>query len=476
MINQKIIELNRALKKHNRELKRKEKKKKRRIQKQIRLQQNNRISRAVEEELKGDFSFENTIEKWMPQNIIDIISKKDSQFNLSNLLESTNNSKGVFLVPENFSIVDNPKNSYKFIREVFGALLFQTHPKVVLDYSICQQIDLGAQTLLDIILLDVFSFYRKCRRHKKTMPKVINIGGCNIRNKAVSKMLFSVGSPATLNNEKRVFPDIIPYRLCIYKRPSNLNSTDASCQKAIDTTILVDYVLNCLKRLDKSLTPEKLDDLCTVISEILINAEEHSSYQKRYSIGYFHETNDDESHYGVFRLVILNFGESIYSKFKSEDCPNKDIVAKMENLSKEYTSKGFFRRQKFQEETLWTLYSLQEGVTTVSKEKYKKRGHGSIRFIESFFNIKGNMKADSSSKMAILSGNTSLIFDGKYNIVEKTDSSGENFKIITFNESDDISDAPDEKYVKYVTEDFPGTLISAKIIFNEDDIEYEIKS
>ena len=469
------ISINRANKKHQRNIKSRFKKKKRRIQKQKHTEQNNIISQKTERELNGDFSLENIIQQWMPQNIINIIGNQNSQFSTDNLLKSVQNADGKFLVPKVFSIVENPEPSYKFIREVFGALLFQTHDKILMDYSICQRVDLGAQVLLDIIQLDIISFYKKCRRHKKTSPKVSKIGGLNVINENVSKMLFSVGSPAIHNGDKRDFPDIIPYKLCIYERPPNLDSTEASMQKDIDTTTLVDYVLDCLKRMDKYLTPERLDDLCTVISEILINAEEHSSTQKRFSIGYFQETNGSEKHYGIFRLAILNFGDNIYSKFKDPNCPNQDIVRIMEQLSKEYTSKGLFKRKKFEEETLWTLYSLQEGVTTVPKELYKKRGNGSIRFIESFFNIKGSQGVDNISKMAILSGNTSIIFDGKYGITDNLNDKGEKFQIMTFNDSGLISDIPDKNYVKFVKEDFPGTIISARILFNEDDFQHEIK-
>lgn len=470
------ISLNRANKRYKRRVKSRLKQKNRRIREQHQAQLYNRLSHTAEKELNGDFSLENVIQQWMPENIINLISNENSQFRTANLYKAAQNADGNFLVPPIFSIVENPGASYKFIREVFGALLFQTHREIVMDYSLCQRVDLGAQVLLDIIQLDIISFFKKCRRHKKTSPKVIGIGGRNVKKEDISKMLFSVGSPAIHNDDQRDFPDIIPYKLCVYERPPDLDSTEASRQKDIDTTTLVDYVLDCLSRMGKHLTPERLDDLCTVISEILINAEEHSSNQKRFSIGYFQETNGTDEHYGVFRLAILNFGDNIYSKFKDPDCPNKDIIKNMKQLSKDYTSKGFFKWKKFEEETLWTLYSLQEGVTTVSKKLYKKRGNGSIRFIESFFNLKGSQTVDEISKMAILSGNTSIIFDGKYGIVDKYNDKDEKFQVMTFNESGNIADLPDKEFVKFVKEDFPGTMISARILFNEDDFKYEIES
>lgn len=119
---------------------------------------------------------------------------------------------------------------------------------------------------------------------------------------------------------------------------------------------------------------------------------------------------------------------------------------------------------------MWTLYALQEGVTSISTKRYK-RGNGSIRFIDSFFNIKGSQSVDNISKMSILSGKTRIIFDGKYEITTKTNDAGNVFKVMTFNKSGNIEDKPDSNYVYSVDDYFPGTMISAKILLNEDDIK-----
>lgn len=138
----------------------------------------------------------------------------------------------------------------------------------------------------------------------------------------------------------------------------------------------------------RKLDDDSMDDLCTVIGEILINAEEHSSTHCRYSIGYFEQKSIDDKKVGVFQLVILNMGRSIYEKFHDLDCPNKAVVEKMKALSNRYTEKKFWSFKTFDEETLWTLYSLQDGVTSISPQAYSHRGNGSLRFIESFFNLK----------------------------------------------------------------------------------------
>jgi hypothetical protein len=431
----------------------------------------------AKESLGGDISYENIINKWLPVNISYILACENSDFHIEKVVKDIPENGGVFKVPKEFSIVDHPNESFKFIQNILGALVLQKYTKMVIDYSECKRVDLGAQVLLDIILKDIILFFNRCKGFKPTMPRVKEINGINIKDKNVQKLLFSVGSPAIHSNRTVNFPDIIPYKLCIHDREIDGDPIAIREQKDLDTTKLIDYVIDCLKSLGRTLTGDKLDDLSTVIGEILINAEEHSTTKFRFSIGYFHKIEINGKQFGVFRLAILNFGKTIYEKFKDRDCPNKSVVKKMTALSERYTTKKFFFSKAFEEETLWTLYALQDGVTSVAPDRYKKRGTGSITFIESFFNIKGKMKeVDEFSRMAILSGNTNITFDGTYNTTPGL-VDGEEYKFMTFNKTGSIEDKPDPKYVKYVDNYFPGTIISAKILFNEDDLieENEIK-
>ena len=125
-------------------------------------------------------------------------------------------------------------------------------------------------------------------------------------------MMFSVGSPANLKIQTNEYSDVIRYKLNVHKNDKEADYLKRIEQKELDTSDIADYVIKCLKRMNRKLTPTKRDDLCTVIGEILINAEEHSTTKYRYSMGYFVEEKKDNKHFGVFRLVILNFGDTIY--------------------------------------------------------------------------------------------------------------------------------------------------------------------
>lgn len=410
------------------------------------------------------------INKQIPEILGYIIRNEKSPLNLKDIAKHHYATNGYVEMPANFSVLENPEVSFEAIRKIISALLVEDVPWLTIDYNLCTHVDISTQALLDIVLLDFCRFREKCNKISRCGRIFPNIRGINIKEKAVQKMMFSVGSPANLKIRTNEYSDVIRYTLNVHKNDKDADYLKRIEQKELDTSDIADYVIKCLKRMNRKLTPVKRDDLCTVIGEILINAEEHSTTKYRYTMGYFVEEKGDNKHFGVFRLVILNFGDTIYDKFKSVDCPNKEIVAKMRGLSKKYTKRLLFKKGLFEEESLWTLYALQEGITSVSTEKYK-RGNGSIRFIESFFNIKGSKEVDDVSVMTIASGRTRILFNGYYGIQTKKNEFGEDFRVMTFNHSGNIEEQPDDKYVFCANHYFPGTMITAKILLNDDDLK-----
>jgi hypothetical protein len=448
------------LKRQKRNLKFKKKRKDRRLRVLL-----NHIE--LKKDLGGDSSLQNQLDKWLPETVkyfIHIAGKnylpyKDVKINSNGLIIS---------IPREFCLNTNIKISLSFINTLIQFLLIDSHKTITIDYSKCKSIDLSAQICLDALLIDTLKFITKRDKYFKTRPRIKSIGGENINNLDVKKILFSIGSPAIINKRSYKFRDIVPYHLCIHNKESE--SLRNSQRKELDTTNLVEHVINSLALINKELSQESIEDLSTVIGEILINAEEHSTLNQRYSTGYFQKINNPnlDKAFGIYHLVILNFGSSIYEIFKSFDCKNIDNVNKMQLLSEKYTKNRLFSKS-FHEGSLWTLYSLQEGITSTSPFEFKKRGNGSIRFIESFFNLRSNNDRDKISRLNIISGNTNILFDGSYDIMDKI-VGNDTFKVMTFNKSGNIEDKPDGKFVKKINTFFPGTIITAKILITEDDI------
>lgn len=461
-----------TLRRFRRRIKSQNKRNKRKKQRSFTLE-NNRKYREI---AKLIHSYEDALLYFMPRNLSYLTQNEKSPFYVKNLEKEKFKKVRTFDVPSCFSIIKNEKESFLFLKQIISAFVYQTCDDLWIDYRNCQETDLVTQIFLDAILLEIDCFIENCKKANiyDKYVRLASIGGKNMNNSSVRRLLNSVVSPAVLLNRQILYRDIIPYRLKRFDG-KNLSHSSLLAQKEIDTTTLLDYVNSCLSRVKKSLNREAMKDLGYVVGETLINAEEHSSLRYRYLIGYFEECTEDNRHFGMLNLVILNFGQTIYEKFKypDEGIPvNSDCLKKMKDLSDNFQSHSWFNRNSFTEETLWTLYSLQEGVSCIPKDVCK-RGNGTIQFINSFFKLKGDDKADDISRMYLLSGNTRIDFDGTYKLVDVQDENGVPRGIISFNESGKLTDIPDRKYVRAVPYYFPGTAIFAKLLINDDDLNNE---
>lgn len=361
-----------------------------------------------------------------------------------------------FKIPQVFSIIENYTETTIFLRKLFNALYNQSFEEIFIDYQDCKEIDVCASMCMDIMLADFINYYKLCSKDRHTV-KIQSIKPINYNRYEIEKILFSIGAYKNLKGFNITFDNVIPFPIKI----GHKDNPRLSEKREVDITQTVDYIIDCLAKLNKRLTDSAETNFYKVIGEVIQNAEEHSNTKTRYLIGHFEENKNGSNDYGIFNLAILNFGNTFYETFKKSENPNVAVIEQMEALSKKYTTNGLFKRKKFEEETLWTLYALQDGVTRI---KDWNRGNGAIRFIESFINLKGDTQTDNISKMVITSGHTRIIFDGKYQITkQKRGNEEKEFKMMTFNTSRDIEQLPDENYVIYEDNYFPGTIISVKL-------------
>jgi hypothetical protein len=372
-----------------------------------------------------------------------------------------NQKDGHLYIPKCFSLLENYEESFDFLKRLFQLLHKNKLNEIILDYDRCERIDVDASICMDVILMEFISHIKHCRKLgyrdilKTIAPR--NFGKDNIK-----KVLFSIGAYRNISGLKINYPDVIDLPMIV----NDHDHPQVWSKSEVDLTTIVEYIKECLKRLNRQLTADAENEFYKVIGEVMSNSLEHGTMKHSFAIGFFQETHNEEEHFGVFNFSIFNFGDTIYQTFKKEECPNKRAVQQMTDLSEDYTKKGWFKKATFEEETLWTLYALQEGVTS----KEKKRGNGSIQYIENFFKLKGDMSKDNISRLVIISGNTRILFDGTYNIVPKQHKEGDKrkYKMITFNSSGNISDEPDKKFVSFAPHFFPGTMISARILIKFD--------
>ncbi|HMT28028.1 MAG TPA: hypothetical protein PKD91_01990 [Bacteroidia bacterium] len=361
------------------------------------------------------------------------------------------------LVPKCFSFIENSEESFDFLKKLFYSIKSEKCKDITIDYKECTRIDVDASILMDVILMEFKDYLNQCHKNgihinpRSLTPK--NFKG------EIEKILFSIGAFRNVAGFDFSYNDVISLPVLI----NDNRSANVWSKSELHQTKIVEHIKTCLKRMNRTLSINSETEFYKIIGEIMNNAEEHGTMPFRYAIGMFHDINKPGNHFGVFNLTIFNFGKSIYEKFNSPDCKNQSVVQQMKELSGEFTRKGWIKKAEFEEETLWTLYALQEGVTSTPS----KRGNGSIQFIENFFKLKGSENPDDISKMVIISGNTRIEFDGTYEIKEKITSSGKKpYKLVTFNESADFNEPPDKKFVKFAPNYFPGTLLSVRILMN----------
>lgn len=388
---------------------------------------------------------------------IQFLSEKKGAFSQKHFPKRTN---GDYLIPKIFSFIDNYQETCDFLKSLFHGLYFGSCEKMKLDYANCERIDVDASICMDIMLAEFITHIGLCRK-KGLKKKPNSITPINFHKPHIKKILYSIGAFRNIKGITIKYDDVIALPVLI----NNQSNPDMWRVSEIHSTNIVEYIRKCLNKLGRELTGDAETEFYQVIGEVMSNSEEHSSMPQRFAIGYFQETHNQTDHFGVFNFSIFNFGKTIYEMFKDPNCLGEKAVNEMAELSQRYTKKGWLTKADFEEETLWTFYALQEGITSTGK----KRGNGSIRYIENFFKLKGNSNRDGKSKLVLHSGNARIEFDGTYGIVNKVKPGRvKPYKMITFNNSDDIEDKPDKKFVTFVPHFFPGTLMSARILIDYD--------
>jgi hypothetical protein len=157
-------------------------------------------------------------------------------------------------------------------------------------------------------------------------------------------------------------------------------------------------------------------------------------------------------------LVLFNFGDTIFESLQ-QNSTSYEMREKIIGLVKHHTDRNFFdfSKRKWQEESLWTLYALQDGVSRYkSTEGGEDRGKGTVRMLEALAGLSAEQR-----QMVIVSGSTCIQIDGTYTIQEGP-IDGNAQKTIAFNSQNSLLDPPDERAVRSLDARFPGTLISLR--------------
>lgn len=366
-------------------------------------------------------------------------------------------------IPKTFSIIDEPSAAI----DIFYSLVknndkYKKIRKIYFDHSPLQSYDLAAEQLLDHLAEEI----RGERIRQK--PKVRLLGAFPSDAKS-SRFIRGIGILRKLGIADRYMSASEKKTLEIFDRMDNnaLRKIRKSSEvTARDSAVerFTDHIENCLNRFGHRLTGQGRQDLGVVSGEVIDNAVEHSQGDGWVIAGYL-DTNDPDN---ICEIAIFNFGISIAESLRA--LPIDHFTHKLiKPYIDAHSHQGLFGTG-WTKDDLLTLVALQDNISSKNESNADTRGGGTIDIIEFFQQIydECGSTCKSKPKMAILSGRTHIVFDGKYKL--KPDKHGR--PVIAFNKENRLDLEPDRSYFTHLKKyPFPGTAVCIR--FPLQDYQYE---
>ena len=353
-------------------------------------------------------------------------------------------------VPKEFSLISNPVESLSVLHNLATQYSRRSNFSTLnIDHSSLREYDLGAEKTLDHLVDQI-----KFENRGKTKFK---IKGSLPTAQPAKSFVCGVGVIRTLGADDQI-DQTRKYDIFDQVDYNPSNSADGSGQaetKDIAVNSLVSHINGCLDGVDRCLSNKGIDMLSEAAAEALDNAVQHST-GNNWAIASYLDTNTPEY---TCELVIFNFGKSIAQTF--EALPDDHFTRKLVNP---YIDKHKHRNlfsHKWRRQDLLTLIALQERISSKNEQADDTRGIGTINLIDFFQKLFDEVPEAGGVKpvMAILSGETHVLFDGKY----KLSPDAEGRRVIAFNESNSLAEKPDPRHFTSLSEaPFPGTIICIK--------------
>lgn len=367
-----------------------------------------------------------------------------------------NQEKIILQIPKSFSLIENPDSSLEFIRKLFDLCVKYKGSQIYFDHSNCEELEIAASTIMDLLIINLKKFstiYRWDLHLEGQLSKVVHVNEILQASGLLKHLDVSI---AQYDKSKIKCLELI--------KGGSVNSgiSFMSMDTGEAATRITQYFNECLSTMGVEFSEDGNDSISQIVSEVIANCKEHGGdFHQWFALGHYSTTlSSPREEFGKCSIVIFNFGQTIYEGFLLPTS-SPDIINSLKAKSDLHMKKGYFLTHRWEEESLWTLYSLQEGISRDRDTSPEKpgRGVGTIKLIESFQRF-GNTSTGKNAKMAIISGGTYIYFDGKFRMQKKVMDNLETRMVIAFNENNDLDIPPNPNYVKKLKNFFPGTIIT----------------
>jgi hypothetical protein len=362
-------------------------------------------------------------------------------------------------IPRVFSFLQDPAGAMQTLEHIRSIAGRNNIRHIEIDHSDCETLGLCASVVMDVSLM-------QAKKHRaKRVPLTIS-GRFSNKSDAVNVLLKASGIPHQMGLPESLLDAELEKRV---RRADLLQGTsnwrERSPQRNIAAEALTKYFNSCLLSLGYELKKEGKKYLGDLLTEVIGNAQEHGG-NRWYTIGHWHEEKrEGTKRHGRCHIVIFNFGTTISESFGLPDV-SPEFRERLETLARSHEGKRYFSLfgERWDRETLFTLYALQERVSRFSGlPSGKDRGNGTVDVIDFFTKLSG----EKSARMCILSGHSFILFDGTYKL-QPVVKEKEEFQVVAFNETNDLEEPPDRNYVYRLPTSFPGTIVSIDFTLDEE--------
>lgn len=365
--------------------------------------------------------------------------------------------KEIVNVPKRFSFKESYDECIVFFKELISSYLF-LESIIILDFRKCKKSTIACFSVLEVILENLYDIRDSYNNHRFS-PCVRNVKVLQSeKDVKTNKYLHSfLHVPLPEDQNDGSFYMKLPLqsgRLRNYKESS----------KGVVTRNVVNFVNESTHVAGAILNPKGRNALDGLLTEVLGNAEDHSSKNNFWFVdGISFAENQNDVDVVDLNLCIFNLGNSMYEGFEETKERNVENYSKCDNLYKKH-EKLFTPKVRFERESLFTLYMLNEGISRL-KYKDSSRGNGTMRFLESFITLGsfGGINPKFKCQLNVISGHTVLTCDNDVRYFEE-----DNFKKLSLNKEKDMGLLPDADYLEFNTENFPGTILECHIYLNRN--------
>jgi hypothetical protein len=361
-------------------------------------------------------------------------------------------------IPKIFSIIEAPELALQTIGNLVAAGARTDVFRVEFDHSEVENFDLAAEAILMRVA-------REIEIERDGVEHEVSFEGTYPTSEAAKRFGAAMGIGVYLNAQRRAKP-VSDGSIRVFQQRQRVpvlgKNGAPSSEKADVIEAFADHINVCLDSINKQLTPTGRTDLCAYTGEVIDNVEEHAGSRAWFIASYL----DTAVSPPTCEVTIYNFGRSFAASFS--DLPHDNYARGIVAPYIDQHKKGGFFKPSWKEDDLLTLVALQAGVSSKSLSDLDTRGHGTIDLIEFFEDVYEGCKGSSAAgaRMALLSGNTYILFDGTYRLAKDR----EGRPVIAFNRENSLGNAPDPKYVRHLDGVFfPGTVVSIRFPLQQTD-------